>query len=126
LLTTVAAVVTFSVGLAMAIYLGSLIAIAVGQLISLAIWWLANDLALSNTTGQDWRSRSTLLATFVWSTAAYGIATKITQNVGLRIFVYYLLVCVCLFWVCRSEIQILRRLFAQVTSNRPSTGEAAA
>jgi len=126
ILTITAAVVTFGVGLAMAIYLGSLVAIAVGQLVSLAIWWLANDLSLSETTGQSWRSRLTLLATFAWSTIAYVIATKITQNVGLRIAIYYLLVCACLFWVCRSEIEILRRLFTQLSSRGRSAGEAVA
>jgi O-antigen/teichoic acid export membrane protein len=126
MLTIAASVVTFGVGLVMAIYLGSLVAIAVGQLISLAIWWLANDLALSSTTGQDWRSRLTLLATFAWSTIAYEIATKITQNVGLRVAIYYLLVCACLFWVCRSEIEILQRLVTQLGASKRSTGEAAA
>jgi O-antigen/teichoic acid export membrane protein len=126
MLTIAAAVVTFSVGLAMAIYVGSLVAIAVGQLISLAIWWLANDLALSNTTGQTWRSRLTLLATFAWSTVAYGIATKITQNLGIRILVYYFLVCACLIWVCRSEIKMLQRFVTHLGARQRSTGEAAA
>ncbi len=125
LLTIAAAVVTFSVGLAMAIFIGSLAAIAVGQLISLAVWWLANDLALGNTTGQNWSSRLTLLAVFAWSAIGYEIATKITQNVGLRILVYYLLVGVCLFRVCRPEIEILRRFAAHLSKNGRSTEAAA-
>jgi O-antigen/teichoic acid export membrane protein len=126
MLTIAAAAVTFSVGVAMAIYFGSLTAIAVGQLISLAIWWLGNNIALSSTTEQNWRSRLIVLATFAWSTIAYETATKISQNVGIRILVYYLLVCFCLFWVCRSEIEILRRLVVHLNAGKRSTGEAAA
>jgi O-antigen/teichoic acid export membrane protein len=126
MLTIAAAVATFGIGLAAAIYFGSLIAIAFGQLISLAIWWLANNLTLSNITGQNWRSRLILLATFAWSAIAYETATKVTQNVGFRILIYYLLVCFCLFWVCRSEIEILRRLVVHFNAGKRSTGEAAA
>jgi O-antigen/teichoic acid export membrane protein len=126
LLTLAAAVVTFSVGLAMAIFLKSLVAIAFGQLISLTVWWLANDLALGKTTGQSWSSRLTLLAVFAWSTVGYEIATKVTENVGLRIVLYYLLVGFVLFRVCRSEIAILQRFMTHLGKNGQHSDEAAA
>jgi hypothetical protein len=108
----------------MAILFGSLIAIALGQLASLAIWWLANDWALSATTGQSWASRLTLLAVFAWSVISYEIVVKSTQNAGLRILLYYLLVAVCLFFACRPEIEILRKLLTHLGKTARSTEEA--
>ena len=119
-----AAVVTFTIGLTMAILFGSLIAIALGQLASLAIWWLANDWALRATTGQSWASRLTLLAVFAWSVISYEIVVKSTQNAGLRILLYYLLVAVCLFFACRPEIEILRKLLTHLGKTARSTEEA--
>ena len=123
-LTIGAAVVTFTIGLAMAILFGSLIAIAVGQLVSLSIWWLANDWALGATTGQSWASRLVLLGVFGWSVVSYEIAVKSTQNVGHRILLYYLLVAVCLFVACRPEIEILRKLLTHLNKAAGSTEEA--
>ena len=112
-LTVGACAVTFSIGLAMAIFLSSLVAMAVGQLVALAIWWAANDWALRGTTGQSWAGRLTLLAMFAWSVISYEIAMKSTVNVGGRILVYYALVGVCLFLICHSEIRILRELLSR-------------
>lgn len=125
ILTIVAAVVTFSVGLAMAMLIGSLLAIAVGQLVSLAFWWIINDWFLRHTTGQTWPRRFTLLAVFAWSVVGYLIATKFTQNVGLRIVIYYLLVGGCLYWVCRPELEILFKLLRRVGATPGANGEAA-
>ena len=113
LLTIGAAVVTFSIGLAMAIVWGSLVAMALGQLAALAIWWLVNDWTLRETTGQSWTGRLTLLAIFTWSVASYEMAMKSTGNVGARILLYYALVGVCLARVCYPEIKILWKLISR-------------
>ena len=125
LLTIVAAVLTFGIGLAMAILVGSLTAIAIGQMASLAIWWFINDWFLRETTGQTWARRFTLLAVFGWSVVGYLIATKSTQNVGLRILLYYALVGLCLYWVCRPELEILAKLLSRIWSAPGTNGEAA-
>lgn len=115
LLTVGALVVAFSIGVAVAIFLGSLVAMAIGQLVALAVWWLANDWTLGPTTGQSWAGRLTLLAVFAWSVISYEIAMKCAVNVGVRILVYYALVGICLVWVCRPEIKILRKLMSQIS-----------
>jgi hypothetical protein len=124
LLTILASVVTFGIGLAMAILVGSLVAIAVGQLVSLATWWFINDWVLRATTGQTWSRRFVLLAVFTWSVISYELATRFAQNVGVRILLYYLLVGVCLYSVCRPELEILSKLFKKIGEVRSANGEA--
>jgi O-antigen/teichoic acid export membrane protein len=112
-LTVGALVVTFSVVLAMALWLRSLVAVAIGQVGALALWWVANEWNLRETTGHRLKDRLRLMIVFAWSAISYGTAMKFAGSVGGRTLVYYALVVGCLAFTCYPEIRITWNLLSR-------------
>jgi O-antigen/teichoic acid export membrane protein len=114
-LTVVALFLAFSVGFATSIWLGTLVAVAFGQLAVLLVWWFINEWNLRPITGQRWLERAMVLVMFGWSTFSYLAAMKSTENVGLRILIYYALVGAGLFLTCLPEMKMLWKFFSRLS-----------
>jgi O-antigen/teichoic acid export membrane protein len=113
LLTIGALLVSLSAAYLTAFWMRSLVAVAVGQVGALAFWWLANEWSFRKATGQRGRDRLRVLAVFAWSAISYGVAIRWTENVGVRIIVYYAMVVGCLFLTCYPEIRIIRKALSR-------------
>lgn len=110
LLTVAALIVNFSVVVAAAIWLRSLKAVAIAQVGGLCIWWVSNEWNLRELTGQRWTDPLRVFLVFAWSGISYGITLRYTQDVGLRILLYYALVAVGLIPACYSQVRIIWKL----------------
>jgi len=116
LLTMAALMVAFALDMTMALRPGSLVAIATGQLIALVLWWCANEWMLRKETAQPLTNQIALIAVFAWSAVSYGIALRSSNQVGIRILIYYAMVLVFLAVACSAELRIVWRLLTPTRS----------
>ena len=80
---------SFSVALAMTIWLHSLIGVAIGQVVVLALWWLANEWRIREISGLKSGDWLLILFAFGWSCLSFWVALRVRHNVALQLAAYY-------------------------------------
>jgi len=118
-LAQTAAVLAVSLGVTSfaAFHASSLRIVAGVQVAVLGAWWLVNEFALRNLTGQSKEGWAKFALVYALAGASYWVTTGPLLNVGAAIGLYYLSVGMIVGLCCREE---LRLVFRQIVA-RPGT-----